>query len=85
VVCPTCAALQTGQFNAFNLNIPNLIYAFHDDIRFVGGLPPHIKMLPAAALKETADYAATYHGKWGIGGSTWINTPVGVGYDAFHG
>jgi arylsulfatase A-like enzyme len=81
---PTRAALQTGRFNAFNLNVPNSIYAFDDDIGFVGGLPPHIKTLPAA-LKETADYAATYHGKWGIGGTAWSNTPVGVGYDAFHG
>lgn len=55
------------------------------DIGFVGGLQPGTKTL-AKALKEfSSNYTAYYSGKWGIGGGTWTNTPVGMGFDKMLG
>lgn len=89
---PSRAALQTGRTNSFNANISNdeWIHArFDDDIGFVGGLQPGTKTI-ATAFKEYGKktgrpYKTYYAGKWGIGGSTWTNTPMGMGYDTFRG
>mmetsp|Transcript_13040 Transcript_13040/g.28578 ORF Transcript_13040/g.28578 Transcript_13040/m.28578 type:complete len:795 (-) Transcript_13040:62-2446(-) len=60
-----------------------------DDIGFVGGLLPGTETLATALKKLGAEhgqpYKAYYDGKWGIGGTAWTNTPMGMGYDSFRG
>ncbi len=87
---PSRATLQTGRTNSFNQNVSNDIWAFDDSIGFVGGMPPGTVTL-AKALKDLSrdmgygEYKTSYAGKWGIGGTAWSNTPMGMGYDEFLG
>lgn len=86
---PSRAALQTGRTNSYNANVSHEIFAFDQDIGYVGGLPPGTKTL-AIALKNFGrdngtPYKAYYNGKWGIGGGSWANTPLAMGYDHMRG
>ena len=79
---PSRAAIQTGRTNVFNANVSNDVIAFDDDIGFVGGMPPGTETI-ASAFKKYGKrigkpYKAYYNGKWGIGGTAWSNTPMGV-------
>jgi hypothetical protein len=53
-------------------------------------MPPGTVTL-AKALKDLSRdmdygvYKTSYAGKWGIGGTAWSNTPMGMGYDEFLG
>jgi arylsulfatase/uncharacterized sulfatase len=86
---PSRAAIQTGRTNSYNANVSSGIYTFDESIGFIAGLPPGTRTI-ATALKEYGDsigkpYKAHYNGKWGIGGTAWANTPMGMGYDDFRG
>jgi arylsulfatase A-like enzyme len=87
---PSRAALQTGRTNSYNQNVSNQVSSFDDSIGFVGGMPPGTVTL-AQALKnlsrhmDSPEYKTSYVGKWGIGGTAWANTPMGMGYDEFLG
>ena len=60
-------------------------FAFDEDIGFYGGIPTHIETLPKAlkrvAEKKGKKFSTSYAGKWGIGGTAWLNSPLGAGYD----
>eukprot|EP00804_Cyclotella_cryptica_P015893 CCRYP_006381-RB/>CCRYP_006381-RB protein AED:0.25 eAED:0.25 QI:16/1/1/1/1/0.6/5/988/289 len=87
---PSRAAFQTGRTNSFNQNVSNQVSSFDDSIGFVGGMPPGTVTL-AKAFKDLSrnidspEYKTSYVGKWGIGGTSWANTPMGMGYDEFLG
>lgn len=87
---PSRSAFQTGSMNSFNGEATNDVYAFDDDIGFIGGLQAGTVTL-AMALKKYATsegkkpYKTSYAGKWGIGGTAWANTPMALGYDSFQG
>ncbi|KAL7538920.1 hypothetical protein ACHAWF_006244, partial [Thalassiosira exigua] len=87
---PSRAAFQTGQTNSYNTNVSNDIWSFDDSLGFVGGMPPDTVTI-ARALKDYSrnttkgEYKTSYVGKWGIGGTAWTNTPMGMGYDEFVG
>lgn len=82
---PSRASFQTGTTYSFNQNVTNDLYAFDEDIGFYGGIPAHIETLPRglkrAARRRGKDYSASYAGKWGVGGTAWLNSPLGAGYD----
>jgi hypothetical protein len=42
-------------------------------------MPPGTVTIIAKALKDYASYKTSYCGKWGIGGTAWTNTPMGMG------
>lgn len=83
---PSRSSLQTGRTNSFNANVSHDLWAFDDSLGegFVGGMPPGTVTI-AKALKDYASYKTSYCGKWGIGGTAWTNTPMGMGYDDFLG
>lgn len=87
---PSRSAFQTGTMNSFNGELTNDVFAFDDDIGFIGGLQAGTVTL-AKALKDYTKtenkkpYKASYAGKWGIGGTSWANTPMGLDYDSFQG
>lgn len=66
---PSRAALQTGRSNSYNANVSNNVWAFDEDIGFVGGLPTTGTDTLATAFKRLdPTYKTYYNGKWGIGG-----------------
>lgn len=83
---PSRSSIQTGRTNSFNANVSNDLWAFDDSLGdgFVGVMPPGTNTI-AKALKDYAAYKTSYCGKWGIGGTAWTNTPMGMGYDDFLG
>jgi arylsulfatase A-like enzyme len=83
---PSRSSIQTGRTNSFNANVSNDLWAFDDLLGdgFVGGMPPGPVTI-VKALKDYAAYKTSYCGKWGIGGTAWTNTPMGMGYDDFLG
>lgn len=86
---PSRASVQTGRTNVYNANISHEIYSFDDDIGYVGGLPPGTSTIATAfkeyGIENKTPYKAYFNGKWGIGGSAWTNTPMGMGYDVMRG
>jgi Sulfatase len=87
---PSRAALQTGRTNIYNPNITGDLYAFDESIGYAGGMPASTTTI-AKAFKQAAVAAgaskpvAYYNGKYGIGGTSWANTPLGMDYDYFVG
>lgn len=86
---PSRAAMQSGRTNVYNANISNDLVSFDDDIGYVGGMPPGTKTI-AKAFKEYGErvgkpYTTYFSGKWGIGGTAWTNTPMGMDYDFVRG
>ena len=81
--------MQSGRTNVFNSNISNDLVSFDDDIGYVGGMPPGTKTIAKAfkeyGLREGKPYTAYFNGKWGIGGTAWSNTPMGMDYDFTRG
>jgi len=39
------------------------------------------KALNRVAARQGKEYKTSHAGKWGIGGSAWLNSPQGVDYD----
>jgi len=77
---PSRAAFVTGTTYSFNQAQINDLYSFDENIGFASGIPAGISSV-AQGLKNVHNYTATYAGKWGIGGSAWMNTPMGAGFD----
>ena len=69
---PSRAALQTGRANSFNANISNNVWAFDEDIGYVGGIPATGTKTLGTAFKELG-YKTFYNGKWGIGGGAYVH------------
>ena len=70
----------TGRTNSYNENVSNSISTFDDDIGYIAGLPQNTTTLAHAFKDYGKDigkpYKTYYNGKWGIGGTAWVNTPM---------
>lgn len=86
-VTPWCApsrtALQTGRLDNFNQLVPNNVWNYDPATNFTGGIQVGTATIAQKLKKE--GYATHFHGKFGIGGGAFLNTPAGMGYDSFYG
>ncbi|CAJ1398023.1 unnamed protein product [Effrenium voratum] len=92
---PSRGAIQSGRLDVINPNVPNNVWNFDPNATYndsageaqfapyVGGIQPGT--LTMGKRFAELGYVTHLNGKWGIGGASFLNTPMGMGYSSFLG